>query len=329
MRRLLFAMLVVVVLAAGIAGWVTLRPGSGEREVVVPIGATTKDVGSILKGQDVIDSSYLFEVGVWLRRLEGRIQAGRYELRGGMGLLAVLNALARGPEQKGTGVTVPEGFSVRQVTERVGAKTHITSAAFSTSVNNGSVRASLQPPSVSSLEGFLFPETYFVSENESAAGLLRRMVEEFGRRTAMLDWSYPEARGLSRYQALVIASLVEREARVAEDRSKVAAVIYNRLAKGMRLQIDITALYGRDEHKVPSRADLRRPSPYNTYLIDGLPPTPIANPGLDAIRAALNPASIDALYYVVIDPSGKHGFTNSPEEFERLKRQRPAEVRGG
>ena len=97
-----------------------------------------------------------------------------------------------------------------------------------------------------------------------------------------------------------------------EDRAKVAAVIYNRLAKGMRLQIDITALYGLDEHKVPTRADLRRESPYNTYLIDGLPPTPIANPGLESIQAALHPADIDAIYYVVIDPSGKHGFTDDP-----------------
>lgn len=325
-RRLLLAVVAIVVVAAAVGGFVVLRPGSGSRDVVIPRGATTIEIGRILERESVIGSDSLFEIAVWLRRLEGRIQAGRYELREGMGLGAALNAIAHGPIEKGSGVTVPEGFSLRQVAERVGRNTKIATDAFLEAGTNGSVRASIQPGNVKTLEGFVFPETYFVSESEHASGLLGRMVQEFDRRTSDLDWSYAESRGLSRYQALILASLIEREARVAEDRAKVAAVIYNRLAKGMRLQIDITALYGLDEHKVPTRADLQRPSPYNTYLIDGLPPTPIANPGLEAIKAALQPAQIDAIYYVVIDPSGKHGFTSDPQEFERLKQQRPEEV---
>lgn len=325
-RKLLTAGIVVVLLIAGIGGYVLLKPGSGSREVVIPVGATTVQIGRILQREGVIGSDALFEVGARLRRLDGRIQAGRYELSGSMGILAALNALARGPEQKGTGVTVPEGYSLAQISQRVDAKTHISGQGFLAAAQTGGIRASMQPPTVSTLEGFLFPETYFVADSESAMGLARRMVQEFERRTADLKWSLAETHSVSPYQALIIASLVEREAKVAEDRSKVAAVIYNRLAKGMRLQIDITALYGLNEHKVPTRADLRRPSPYNTYLIDGLPPTPIASPGLASINAALHPAPIDALYYVVIDPSGKHGFTSDPQEFERLKQRRPAEV---
>lgn len=325
-RKLLVAGIVVVVLAAGVGAYVSLRPGSGEREVIIPTGASTSEIGRILDREGVIGSDAFFGLGARLRRLDGRIQAGRYELRSGMGILSALNALAGGPIEKGSGVTVPEGFSVRQVGERVGRNTKIPAAAFLTAATNGSVRGYIQPPNVSTLEGFLFPETYFVSENEDATSLVRRMAAEFQERTQALDWTYPESKGLSRYDVLIIASLVEREARVAEDRAKVAAVIYNRLAKGMRLQIDITALYGLDEHKVPTRADLQRQSPYNTYLIDGLPPTPIANPGLPALEAVLHPASIDALYYVVIDPSGRHGFTADPQEFERLKQQRPDEV---
>lgn len=326
LRRLITTAIVVVVLAVGIAGFVLVRPGSGSREVVIPMGATTSEIGRILERERVIGSDSFFGVAAWLRRIEGRIQAGRYELREGMGIMAALNALARGPDEKGTGITVPEGYSLRQIAERVGARTRIGEDAFLNAGEGGSVRSSIQPPDVATLEGFLFPETYFVGNTETAAGLVKRMVQEFDRRTAGLDWSGAEARRLTRYQTLIVASLVEREARVDEDRSKVAAVIYNRLAKGMRLQIDITALYGLDEHKVPTRADLRRPSPYNTYLIDGLPPTPIASPGLDSIDAALHPAPIDALYYVVIDPSGKHGFTSDPQEFERLKQRRPEEV---
>jgi len=325
-RKLLAAGVAVVVLASGVGAYVFLRPGSGAREVIIPAGASTIQIGVILEREGVIGSDALFGLGARLRSLDGRIQAGRYELRSGMGILSALNALAGGPIEKGSGVTVPEGFSVRQVGERVGRNTKIPAAAFLAAATNGSVRGYIQPSNVATLEGFLFPETYFVSENEDATNLVRRMAEEFRERTQALDWTYPESKGLSRYEVLIIASLVEREARVAEDRAKVAAVVYNRLAKGMRLQIDITALYGLDEHKVPTRADLQRQSPYNTYLIDGLPPTPIANPGLPALEAVLHPASIDALYYVVIDPSGRHGFTADPQEFERLKQQRPDEV---
>jgi UPF0755 protein len=223
----------------------------------------------------------------------------------------------------GTTVPIPEGFSVKQIGERFAARTQIKD--FESVAMGGSVKGPGQPVGVNSLEGFLWPETYFVGERETASGVAKRMVDTFTAATADLDYSVPESKNLSRYQALIIASLIEREARVDEDRDKVAAVIYNRLAIGMRLQIDITALYGTD-HKVPTRADLRRESPYNTYLIDGLPPTPIANPGMDSIEAALHPADINALYYVVIDPSGRHGFTDDPAEFERLKQQRPPEV---
>jgi UPF0755 protein len=325
-RRLLAVAVAFVILVAAAGAFLGFRPGSGAQDVVIPAGATTSQIGQILEREGVIASDSLFRVAVLLRRLEGHIRAGRYELRRRMGLMAALNSIARGPKEKGTGITVPEGFSLRQIARRVDARTHIGEQDFLDATQSGVVRSSLQPPGVETVEGFLFPETYFVSPRETASGLVHRMTAEFDRRTKSLDWAVPEAKGLSHYQTIVLASLVEREARVAEDRSKVAAVIYNRLAKGMRLQIDITALYGLDEHKVPTQADLRRPSPYNTYLIEGLPPTPIASPGLASIQAALHPADINALYYVVIDPSGKHGFTSSPEEFERLKRQRPSEV---
>lgn len=329
-RRVLTMCLTLVVLAGGAgAFFVFYRPSPGEAvEVEILPGETTAEIAQQLATEEVIGSVFWFRVMTRVRGLEADIQAGRYEMRRGMGVQGALDVLSRRPEVKGVAITVPEGFSLRQVGERLGARTHIAAANFTKVATDGSIRATLQPPGVNTLEGFLFPETYLVVGREGAPDVVRRMVHTFEEATSGLDWSFAEGRGLSRYQALIVASLVEREAKVPEDRDKVAAVIYNRLAKGMRLQIDITAVYGLDEHKVPTRADLRRPSPYNTYLINGLPPTPIANPGLDAIEAALHPAPIDALYYVVIDPSGRHGFTSSPEEFERLKRLRPAEVRG-
>jgi UPF0755 protein len=124
------------------------------------------------------------------------------------------------------------------------------------------------------------------------------------------------------YEVVIIASLIEEEARIPEDRPKVAAVIYNRLAREMNLQIDATVLYALPRHKERlTYEDLETPSPYNTYLHPGLPPTPIASPGLASLEAALQPADADYLYYVVIDDSGRHAFTASYEEFLRFKEQ--------
>ncbi len=327
-RRLLTAGAILLVVIVAAAAFIYIyRPSRGDVvEIEVPTGATTSQVATLLSDNDVIGSRLFFRVMARVRGLEGDLQAGRYEMAEGMGVQAALDVLSKAPIEKGVTVPIPEGFSLKQIAERVEARTQLVGADFIAAATNGAVRAAIQPEGVNLLEGLLFPESYFVGERETAAEVVRRMVDQFEQRTVALDWRLPESRGLSRYQAVIIASLVEREARVDEDRSKVAAVIYNRLARGMRLQIDITALYGLDEHKVPTRADLQRESPYNTYLIDGLPPTPIASPGLDSLNAALHPANGDWLYYVVIDPSGRHGFTNSPEEFERLKQQRPAEV---
>ena len=324
-RKLLIAALALVIAAAGAGAFaVVYRPSPGsEVEVAIPRGASTQQVAGLLEENGIIGSTLFFRVMSRLRGKDGRLQAGLYRLNEGMGVQAALDALSTAPIEKGTNVPLPEGFNVKQVGERLAARTQIKD--FGAVATSGVVRGPGQPADVKTLEGFLYPETYFIGERETAQGVAQRMVDLFSQATAQLDYSFPEGRGLSRYETLIIASLIEREARVDEDRDKVAAVIYNRLAKGMRLQIDITALYGTD-HKVPTRADLQRQSPYNTYLIDGLPPTPIANPGLDSIRAALDPAEIDAIYYVVIDPSGKHGFTDDPAEFERLKKQRPPEV---
>ena len=327
MRKVLIGGLALLVVLAGVGafGWFHRGSPGVPVDVAIPKGASTTAVAAILKQDKVISSTFTFRLFAKLRGLDGRIEAGKYVMNEGLGAQAALDLLAKGAIEKGTAVSVPEGFTIAQIAERVGAHTQITKDAFLKAATDGSVRASIEPANVKSLEGLLYPETYFVGENETATQLVTRMVKLFEQRTATLDWSYAESHGLTRYQAAIIASLIEREARLDEDRPKVSAVIYNRLAKHMRLQIDITALYG-TAHKVPTRADLRRPSPYNTYLIDGLPPTPISTSGIESLHAAVHPAAIDAIFYVVIDPSGKEGFTNSPQEFEELKKKRPAEV---
>jgi UPF0755 protein len=302
------------------------RPPPGEKvEVVIERGATTRQIAITLMDSDVIDSAFWFRVFVRIRRLEGRIQAGRYEMAEGIGPQAAIDILSEPPIERGTPIPIPPGFTLPQVAARLGARTHISAESFIKVATDGSIRPSILPEGVNNLEGFLFPETYIVGERETAADVARKMVAEFEAQTRDLDWSIPERRGLSRYDALIIASMVEREARIERDRPKIAQVIYNRLKRGMRLQIDITALYGTD-HRVPTRADLQRESPYNTYLIDGLPPTPIASPAIPSLEATLHPTFTRAIYYVVTDRSGGHSFTDDPQEFERLKARRPDEV---
>ena len=325
-KKVFVVVLAVIVLGSGTVAYAVLhRPAKGAKiEVEVPPGATTTGIAKLLKDEGVISNALAFRVLSKLRGLDGKIEAGRYDMWKHMGVQAALDVLARPPVEQGVAITVPPGFTVEDVAARVGALTHITKEAFLEAAS-GAPLPNVLMESAPTVEGALFPETYVVGDHETADQLVARMVNEFDKRTASLDWTQTTKLHVSRYDIVIIASLIEREAKVAGDRSKVAAVIYNRLNKHMRLQIDATVLYG-IPHKVPTLADLRRPSPYNTYFIDGLPPTPIANPGLPALTAALHPAPIDALYYVVCSPSGESCFTNSATEFEKLKARRPAET---
>ena len=325
MKRALIVIAAIAVLGAGGLSYVVFHtPAKGAAvSVVIPPGATTVGIADLLEGKGVINSRLEFRILSKLRGLDGKIEAGRYDLFKHMGVQAALDVLAKPPVEKGIAITIPPGFTLDQIADRVSAHTKITKAAFVAAATNAPLPSVLGGGTGRTLEGVLFPETYVINGQETAPEVVARMEREFDDKTATLDWSQAGKLGMSPYQIVIVASLIEREAKVAGDRPKVAAVIYNRLHKHMRLQIDATAIYG-IPHKVPTLADLRRPSPYNTYLIDGLPPTPIASPGLAAIDAALHPAPIDALYYVVCEPSGQSCFTNSASEFEKLKARRPA-----
>jgi UPF0755 protein len=324
MKKALVVMVCVVVLAVGTTAYAVLHnPSKGAAvHVEIPPGATTSSIADILTKDGVISNRLVFRILSKLRGIDGKIEAGRYDMWKHMGVRAALDVLAKPPVEKGVAITIPPGFTLDQIAERVGAHTKISRSSFLAAAQ-GAPLPSVLMENAPTVEGALFPETYVVNDHETAPELVSRMENEFTKRTANVDWTQATKLHVSRYDIVIIASLIEREARVPQDRAKVAAVIYNRLRLHMRLQIDATVLYG-IPHKVPTLADLKRPSPYNTYLIDGLPPTPIASPGLAAIDAALHPASIDALYYVVCEPSGQSCFTNSATEFERLKARRPA-----
>jgi UPF0755 protein len=192
-------------------------------------------------------------------------------------------------------------------------------AAFTAEVESGAVRSLYQPQGVDSLEGLLFPDTYRVDENEDEQAVLARMVSTLDQIATEMGYADAAAKvGREPYEVLVIASLIEAEAKVDGDRAKISRVIYNRLAQDMTLGIDATVYYALQRRGGSlTRSDLDVDSPYNTRKFPGLPPTPIGLPGRASLEAAINPEPGPWLYYVLADEAGNHAFSESYEEFQR------------
>ena len=228
-------------------------------------------------------------------------------------------------------VIFPEGFTVQQMADRVAAVREIAIAKRRitprlTRSGYVSAVAKARPPAEfrkdwgnESLEGFLFPATYEFTKLTTSERLVRDQLRAFARQWNKVSMRYARAKNLTPYDVLVIASMVEKEAVAPKERPLVAAVIYNRLRLGMTLGIDATIRYGRNVPGTESlrRSDLETDHPYNTRLRSGLPPTPIANPGLASIRAAARPAKVDYLFFVRKPDGVHHFFTASQAEFDR------------
>jgi UPF0755 protein len=299
--------------------------------VVIPEGASGREIAARLERADVIRSALMFRLVTRLRGVELDLKPGAYDLRTGLGVSAAIERMRKGVPLDVVRFTIPEGKTVRQTAEIVARSTQVDEAAF--------LRAACEPPVIPTLlpesrrgagcidlEGFLFPKTYEIVTKSSARDVVSQLVQQFEKEIASLEVA-TRARALevTPYEALIVASLVEREARTARDRPLVASVIYNRLARGMRLQIDATVQYaieletGRYKGTLLQRSDYTSVrSPYNTYLRNGLPPGPIASPGIEALRAALNPARTGYYFYVLCDRRGGHAFARSSPEFGRL-----------
>jgi UPF0755 protein len=286
---------------------ITIQPGEGSRQI-----------GRALERAGVIDSAGRFRAVASARGLDGALKPGDYQLETVMDVDSVIDILVRGPNL-GTPFTIPEGFTVKQVVDRIAATKRFSKAALEKALTAPDLEVPFRPKGVRSLEGLLFPQTYRIDKDATPASVLQQMLDQADQAMNQFDLT-ATPRHLSPYEILTIASMVEREAKVAEDRPKIARVIYNRLAKRQPLQIDATVQYalGAGKPRLSSK-DLRVASPYNTYLHVGLPPTPIASPGQDSIKAAMEPADGPWLFYVLIDADGHHAFTASSTEFARLK----------
>jgi UPF0755 protein len=219
-------------------------------------------------------------------------------------------------------VTLPEGLTVHQMAAAADAASpRISAAGYLRESREQALPAGFGKPKAP--EGFLFPDTYFVYETDPAAALVEKQLADFRGRWLKVDMTYARSRNLTNYDVLIIASMIEKEVLVPSERPLVAAVIYNRLHDQMPLGIDATLRYGLDipPTEAITKTQLASDTPYNTRKFRGLPPTPIANPGLAAIEAAAHPAKVDYLYFVRKPDCRSHFFTASNEEFLNYTRK--------
>jgi UPF0755 protein len=336
---LLFAIAIAAVLWAGWVGWDYLGKINPGITSEVPIRFTvTEDDTMETVTQRLLDEGVIVDAEVfewYVNRNDGlELTPGFFLLLPGDHMGNILLRLRTPPERTFTRVTFPEGFTLRQISVRLGSVVdRMTAVGFLDAVQNGDIRPKFLPEGQTSLEGLLFPDTYQVSNSESEAQVIERMIammERVARQEDLEDRA--DQLGLTPYEVLIIASMIEREAKLDEDRAKISAVIRNRLRLGMLLQIDAT-LYYENSTEIPFSQLRQIDTRYNTYMYRGLPPTPIANPGRASIRAALNPAPppppgdpicrplpdptrCSYLYYVLADERGGHAFAATVEQHD-------------
>ncbi len=285
-------------------------------------GLASSSIGRLLASRGLVRSPVLFRVAVKLAGVEGKLKAGDYRLSSRMGVAGIVRALAQGKVER-VRFTVPEGYDLEEVAgllESRGLASRERFLALARGEDQG-FRVSAGGMEFSgNLEGYLFPDTYEVESGVREEVIVRAMVERFAE-VALPEFSREDVadfpRSLGVRGALIIASIVEEEARLPEERPLVAAVFYNRLKRGIPLQSCATVQFALGERKARlSYDDLEVDSPYNTYRVTGLPPGPIASPGLSSIKAALRPAAVDYLYFAANEKGG-HVFSRTFLEHQR------------
>lgn len=314
--RVFLTLFFMAVVAVGAAGWLVLTPFGPSRETFVDIepGSGTVRIAELLEASGVVRSQYGFDLLRWIKR--GTLRAGEYRFDHPATVLEVYARIARGDVYTKT-VVVPEGASIFDIATRLEQAGIGTRQKFlDAQAQQVNLVADLDPKA-KNLEGYLFPDTYRFPRKATPAQIAASMVRRFRVRAAEL--------GLKEnvHAIVTMASLVERETAVDSERPLIASVFFNRLDKHMPLMTDPSVIYGlQSQGKWQGaiyRSDLAHDTPYNTYLHGGLPPGPIANPGLAALRAAMQPAQTDYLYFVAAgaNPQGHSLFSKTLEEHTR------------
>lgn len=291
--------------------------------VEIPTGSAARQIGVILAEAGVVDSAAQFELAARTSDAAERLQAGKYDLETGMTNDVVIDLLLEGPAIETFRVIVREGLWIEEIIDEIARQTEFSAAEVQAAL--GEVESSLLEGAATdpvSWEGLLFPDTYDFALDADPADILQRLAGTMEERVADIDWSVLESNQLTVYQGIIVASLIEAEAGLDDDRPLISSVVLNRLNMPMVLGIDATVIYALGERgKSLTQSDLEVDSPYNTRRFAGLPPTPIGAPGRRSLEAAAAPADTEFLYYVLTSASGEHSFTASYDEFLAWKAQ--------
>ncbi len=303
--------------------------GSGPRTVEIAPQQGLLEVAGTLADAGIIRSRVAFVALAVFRGTARTLKAGEYEIPQGATLLATLQLLEAG-KVKPHLIVLPEGFTIRELARQLETE-GMAPAAEVLRVAGSPIFAQSLGIDTDSLEGYLFPDTYRVTKGMRVEEILGRMVQRFREKIATPDvLERAGARGLTLHELITLASIIEKEAVVADERPIIAGVFWNRLRRDMPLQADPTVAYavGKDGH-VPTRDDLLMDHPFNTYRRRGLPPGPIANPGRASVQAALSPAPVPYLYFVAIDDRRHHFSSTLDEHNQAVARYRQARARSG
>ena len=309
-NRLLKGLAIFVFLLLALSAWLYFLDGfSTETKVIeIPQGLGLSAIAEKLEGEGVIRKAEILFLSAFLSGTQRNLKHGEYVFSAGEAPYAVHRRLRRG-EVSLRKVTFPEGITLVQMAGILDSSRIVSREEFLSLAEDGEYSRKKLGVAVSSLEGFLFPDTYFFARDSSAEKVIETMLERFREACATLGIAntQPDIK-----EIVTIASLIEKETAFSLEKPLVSAVIRNRLRKGMKLEFDPTVIYALGEKFDGDirKKDLSFPSPYNTYVVWGLPPGPITAPGLDSIRAALEPADVDYLYFVS-NGDGVHIFSST------------------
>lgn len=331
-RSRLLVIIILLLMGSSLVGYQILlkqmepvNPGDTSYiDINIAENTTGTQIAELLHSQELIRNKDLFLAYCRHKELDSKLKAGHYKFSRSQSLPEIAAAIAAGHVVT-ISFTIPEGFTVEQMGRALEKKGICTEAEWQEAVNAPYDYPFLQKANPGEgkpyLEGFLFPDTYVIAEDNSAVEIVQAMLENFRKMWEKYEQEAVE-QGITVYDTVIIASMIEKEAMVDSEREIVSGVIKNRMDRGMLLQIDATVLYslGKDEKDVVYNKDLEIDSPYNTYKYGGLPQAPIACPGRAAIHAALHPQQHDYLYYVSRG-DGSHHFSKTFSEHLQAKAQ--------
>ncbi|WP_129597693.1 endolytic transglycosylase MltG [Anaerophilus nitritogenes] len=329
-KRVIMMMLIVGV--AGIIGgrfyfYQSIQPinvnSNREAMVIIPKGASTGNIANILKEQNLIQNSYTFRILSKWSSADGKMKAGTYLLKENMSAEEMIKILSNGETAKTTtNITIPEGFEFKQIVDRLEARGLINKNKFIEIANYEDFNYAFLkdiPKGENRLEGFLFPDTYEIGKEETEREIIIKMLDRFNN--VFKDEYYKRSKEINMNinEVVTLASIIEREAKLDEERPIVSSVFHNRIKKKIKLQSCATVQYVLGERKVHlSNKDIAIDSLYNTYKYEGLPPKPIASSGEASIKAALYPKDTNYLYFVV-SKNGAHHFSETYKEHLNAK----------